>query len=244
MAGGRIRMKQTLLASVSVVALTVAAAAADLPTAPSRMPYKAPIAAPARTWTGFYLGVNGGVLWHRAKTDIVDQIGDTTSSTVNASGATFGGQVGYNWQYQAWVFGVEGDWNWVNSSGTGTFPTFAPNFIFSSKISSLATGRGRIGYAMGAAGDWLPYVTGGVAAGKVNNFIPALFGGYQDNKTKVGWTAGGGIEHMFDPHWSAKVEALYVDLGSSTVQGFFGAGYSGRFNNTAVIARAGVNYKW
>jgi outer membrane immunogenic protein len=220
-------MKRSLLASVSVLALTVSASATP----------------PAPLWTGFYLGVNAGGVWSHASTNINDNAGNVSASTANASSATFGGQAGYNWQAQSWVYGLEVDWNWLNSSGTSPTAGF-PGFNFSSKLSSLATGRGRVGYAMGMAGDWLPYVTAGVALGQVTNSVPDLFFGYQESKIKVGWTAGAGIEHMFAQHWTAKVEALYVDLGSSTVQGFGGAGYTGRFSNTAFIARAGVNYKW
>ena len=52
-------MKRVFLASVALMALTGAAAAADLPPAPAPY-YKAPYAAPYYNWTGFYLGVNGG----------------------------------------------------------------------------------------------------------------------------------------------------------------------------------------
>lgn len=234
-------MKRPLLASVSVLALTFTATAADLPRA---MPVKAPaVVAPAWTWTGFYIGINGGGIWHRAKADAIDGIPDTASATVKASGATFGGQVGFNWQVQRFVLGVEADWNWAHASGTSAFNNPAwPTASLSSKLSSLATVRGRVGVTLSPT---MIYATGGFAAGKVRNSIANLFGGFPiDDDVKTGWTAGGGIEHMFSRNWTAKVEALYVDLGKSTVQGNLGPGYVGTFKNTAVIARAGINYKW
>jgi outer membrane immunogenic protein len=107
------------------------------------------------------------------------------------------------------------------------------------------TVRGRLGFTVVPA--TMIYGTGGFAAGRVNNQSPnpnAMGEFPDDHKTKSGWTAGGGIEHMFTPNWTAKAEALYVDLGRSAVQGSFGPGYTGRYNNTAVVARAGLNYKW
>ncbi len=232
-------MKRSLLASVSVLALTLHATAADLP---RPMPVKAPaVVAPAWSWTGFYIGINGGGVWHRARAEATDLIG-TDITTAKAFGATFGGQAGFNWQVERFVLGIEADWNWVDASDTVGFAGFAPTLTFTSKLSSLATVRGRLGVTMSPT---MIYATGGFAAGKVKNSIPTFHGGYAtDDQFKTGWTAGGGIEHMFTRNWTAKVEALYVDLGKSSVPGNLGPGYVSRFTNTAVIARGGVNFKW
>jgi outer membrane immunogenic protein len=234
-------MKRSLLGSVSVLALTVSATAADLSARP--MPVKAPVvAAPAWSWTGFYIGINGGGVWHRAKADANDARPVFDNATVKAWGATFGGQAGFNWQVDRFVLGVEADWNWVDASGTASFAGF-PTFTFTSKLSSLATVRGRLGVTMSPT---MIYATGGFAAGKVSNSVPANFGGFPtEDKVKTGWTVGGGIEHMFARNWTVKAEALYVDLGKSSVTGVvFGPGYVSRFDNTAIIARGGINYKW
>ena len=56
-------MKQLLLTTVSSLALTSIASAADLP---ARMPVKAPPAlAVVQSWTGPYIGVNGGAVLQR-----------------------------------------------------------------------------------------------------------------------------------------------------------------------------------
>ncbi|HZO47847.1 MAG TPA: outer membrane beta-barrel protein [Xanthobacteraceae bacterium] len=232
-------MKRSLLASVSVLALTLNATAADLP---RPVPVKAPaVVAPAWSWTGFYVGINGGGVWHRARAEATE-LGGTHNSTVKATGATFGGQAGFNWQVERFVLGIEADWNWVDASGTAGFPGFAPNFTFSSKLSSLATVRGRLGVTLSPT---MIYATGGFAAGKVSNSVPVFNLGYPtDDKIKTGWTAGGGIEHMLTRNWTVKAEALYVDLGKSSVPGNGGPGYVSRFTNTAVVARGGVNFKW
>ena len=44
--------------------------------------------------------------------------------------------------------------------------------------------------------------------------LDAQLGSLEENKTLVGWTGGLGMEVGFTPNWSAKVEYLYMDLGS------------------------------
>jgi outer membrane immunogenic protein len=103
------------------------------------------------------------------------------------------------------------------------------------------------------------YVTGGLAVGGVRNrwgytdTFPALVYQFADDETRVGWTAGGGFEHRFTPNWSARIEGLYVDLGRSktvAVTGAPGSGgtnfgtYRSRWENTAIVARAGLTYHW
>jgi outer membrane immunogenic protein len=84
----------------------------------------------------------------------------------------------------------------------------------------LATLRGRGGLAFDST---LVYVTGGVAFGhvkdsfEVRSATSARLASFTQNKTKVGWTAGVGVEHMFSPHWTARAEFRYVDLGTTAV---------------------------
>ena len=56
------------------------------------------------------------------------------------------------------------------------------------------------------------YGTAGLAYGE----LKGEFLGLEENKTLVGWTAGAGIEYGFTQNWSAKLEYLYMDLGSRT----------------------------
>jgi outer membrane immunogenic protein len=80
------------------------------------------------------------------------------------------------------------------------------------KLESFGTLRGRIGYAMGATGNWMPYVTGGLAVGELNawdSLVPA-----SGSDFRAGWTVGGGVETGITQNWRFKIEYLYVDLGS------------------------------
>jgi len=63
-----------------------------------------------------------------------------------------------------------------------------------------------------------------------------------DHSHKDGWTVGGGLEYMFAPSWSAKIEYQYYNFGSTN----FLAGPIGlvgnRFRDDEHTVKAGVNY--
>jgi len=231
-------MRPHLLATVSSLALAGVASAADLPAYPTKAP---PFAAPS--WAGFYLGLNGGAVWHRAKFDGFDAGAATSSASMTPTGATFGGQIGYNWQSQNFVYGLEADLNWVDAEGTTlTANTYGGSAPYHSNLTWLTTIRGRFGFTFSP--PTLLYVTGGYAVGGVDNDTTDL-GGFVKNSTKSGWTVGSGVEHMLSRQWTVKAEALYVDLGdSSTTLSPLGGGYGATFTNTAVIARVGANFKF
>jgi outer membrane immunogenic protein len=184
-----------------------------------------------------------------------------------------GGQIGYNWQFGgSFVAGIEADIQGVTHSGNaGNASTFGivgavpvVTTLSSTKtLDYLGTVRGRIGWLF--TPTLLVYGTGGLAyggansatsiqqVGLTNGFVGLSAGSFSD--TRVGWTAGGGIEWMFLPNWSAKVEYLYYDLGNVTYSGAMvtaapvaavpGTLYALPQSNTRFrgdIVRAGVNY--
>lgn len=234
--------KRQLLVTVSTLAITGIASAADLP---ARMPVKAmPAPAIVQLWAGPYIGINGGAVWHRTTVDTTFESGAPyDSAKLTATGGTIGGTIGYNWQSQNFVFGLEADGNWVGAKETKrTDP--ASLVDHTSKLEWLATVRARAGLAFGST---LMFVTGGLAVGGVNNswtwptnccFVIANDG------TRVGWTVGGGIEHFISQRVTVKAEVLYVDLGRETVTTPIFDGYISRFKNSAVVGRLGVNLKW
>jgi outer membrane immunogenic protein len=234
-------LKRQLLVTVSTLALTGLASAADLP---ARMPVKAmPAPVIVQLWAGPYIGINGGAVWHRQETNTTLSGAPYHATEQTETGATFGGQLGYNWQAQNLVYGLEVDANWIGVSKTRSFPP-AVGILYTTKLNWLATARARAGIA---AGRTLFYATGGLAiAGVEDNWT--FTGGpccvVESNETRVGWTAGGGIEHFIsNPHVTVKAEVLYVDLGSRT-QSSVDNIYTSRFKNTSVIGRLGVNLKW
>jgi len=223
---------------------TLAAGAQAFPGAlPQPVATKAP--SPAFSWTGVYLGINGGYgFGGSAWTDSV-----TGGSTGNfgASGFLFGGTAGANYQIGAFVFGLEADGDWTEASGFGTFT--AASLCAGGCLTHgnwLATVRGRVGYAFGR---FLTYGTAGAAFGNVQaNFS----NGPVSSATEPGWTVGAGVEVALAANWTAKAEYLFVDLanGSCTtdcaIQNPNGPplipNIAVKFNES--IVRAGVNYKF
>jgi outer membrane immunogenic protein len=117
-------------------------------------------------------------------------------------------------------------------SGQGFPGNFAGGTVTVQKsLGYLGTVRGRLGYLV--TPTLLIYGTGGLAYGGANSST-SIFGGNtgvnlglccgnpafgssgQLSDSLVGWTVGGGLEWMFMPNWSAKVEYLYYDLGNVT----------------------------
>src|SRR5262245_48744607 len=113
-------MRRGLGALVGLAAATMfgtAAMAADI----ARPVYKAPPAGAlpvAYDWTGFYIGGHVGYGW--ADKSWTDSFGLATSHT--SDGFLGGGQVGFNYQVNQFVFGVEGDVSWANLSGNSSIP--------------------------------------------------------------------------------------------------------------------------
>lgn len=218
------RLHQLLMAvGTTCVLVTASASAADLPR--KAIPYE-PV--PAFSWTGFYVGLNAGYGWANVNN------GDATSSNIN--GFVGGGQIGYNWQLNSFVLGVEGDFQGTLQKQSTGATVAGIGFTVDQKIPWFGTARGRLGYAWG---PWMIYGTGGAAWVNYKLTISALGAEVTDNTTKTAWTAGGGVEWMFIPNWSAKVEYLYIDTGNTTAS-LFGVNFDTRAKENLV--RAGINY--
>jgi outer membrane immunogenic protein len=239
------KYKGFLLATAGGLAMVPGAQAAD-------MPVKAPLMAPPPpvTWTGWYIGVNAGANWQN-----VNAFNAYDASGFNASDSGFigGGQIGYNFQHGSAVFGLEGDISGLTGNASnigGSNRNFGKGVT--SKVDWLSTIRARVGLAVG---DSMVYTTGGVAFGKVNN-TSNVFGGSglfnvkSESQTRVGWVIGGGVEHMWSPHFVIGLEGLFVDLGKSSVTVGPGPGCCGagakttNFSNQLVIGRFRASYKF
>jgi outer membrane immunogenic protein len=229
-------MKRILLAGATLLALTATqpTLAADAPVYKGPAPY----AAALFNWSGFYLGGTAGYAWGRYTQFSAN--GDAPS--VDPKGFVWGGTLGYNWQTGNWVFGLETDIS-TGPKGTTAQGTFTTSWICGSgpcvvDIDYFGTVRGRLGVTMSQAA--LLYVTGGLAYGRFSGGI--LNSSQAGASTKTGWTAGAGLEWMFAPNWSAKLEYLHVDLGRAD----FGTGspppalYSAR--GSFDVVRVGLNF--
>ena len=257
-------MKRMLIGITAAASLLATSAlAADLP---ARTYTKAPVyVEPVYNWTGFYIGGNIGYSWGRSNdtstlTNAAGTVLLTTSDKSDLNGIVGGGQIGYNWQMQSWVWGFEADIQGTDEKGSRAFSftpargignNFAPGvtipFALDQKIDWIGTVRGRAGVLV--TPTVLLYATGGLAYGQVNSnetvgtVVPSAF---SSSTTNVGWTVGAGIEGAIGGNWTAKLEYLYVDLG--TVSGSFTLpstnviSYSSKITDN--ILRVGINYRF
>lgn len=253
-------MCQRWLITAVVTLAAGAVSAADL-TSSARSPSHLS-QAEAYSWTGFYAGANAGGVWAGKDsannnsmlpfwdpngTGVRFMLGGPSTNNVGVGG---GGQVGFNYKMEpSIIVGVEAD---IQGSAIGagssspnlTRYAIAPNNPFGSAFlipvppvgASLpwyGTLRGRVGYLI--TPSLLVYGTAGVAFGGVH--AAGL------NSFEIGWSVGGGIEWMFMPHWSAKLEYLSVNLGDRGIVGN-SISYRTLYHQTPQVdvVRVGVNY--
>jgi outer membrane immunogenic protein len=191
----------SLLAVAVSLGFAQAASAADMPVkAPVRA---APVVVPPFNWTGIYLGINGG--WAR------DNVGTPAANFVqpDTSGGAFGGQVGFNYQWQQLVLGAEFDGDWLGLKASAL--CFNPAFTCSTEINDQFSLRGRLGFAVDR---FLIYGTGGVAWTTFKGSTATGGTTFSDSSSRSGWIAGGGVEYAIWNNLIIGAEYLHADYGS------------------------------
>ena len=221
-------MKKILLAATVAALSSTAAFAADLP---ARTYTKAPAyVAPIYNWTGFYIGAQVGGAFqgssgYNATAGVV--------GTRDDSSFIGGGVVGANYQFAPnWVVGLEGEFNGL-SNNRHTFTDATANTV-SIKNDWLASVTGRLGYTWGPG---MIYAKGGVAFrdnGGVTSNVVALV-----DRNDTGYTVGAGLEYMFAPAWSAKVEYQYYNFDHTNVAF---ATNTASYRDDLHTVKAGINY--
>jgi outer membrane immunogenic protein len=220
-------MRRTVLALPIFAAMPIAAASA------ADMAVRAPPAAPppyqVYSWTGFYVGIEAGGGWASSTSTVVTSISATANNppgtqfpSQDYSGALGGFYGGYNYQFNQFVVGVDGDWTWAsltaNDSVVAVLPPHDIGFR-NDKIDWVATATGRVGYAVD---KWLFFGKGGWAWAQFSGStadqtlvggVPVAFSTSQE--TRDGWTAGGGLEYAVTPNIIFKLEGDYVKFNTS-----------------------------
>lgn len=172
---------------------------------------KAPPMPMGPSWTGFFIGGQGGYAWGDQSFNFT--FPGTGSTSVDPSGG-FGGVIyGTNYQFGQWVLGTISDFSFGSIKSSGTAVTTAGNALVEQKLEYFDTTRVRAGFLM--TDSMLLYASGGLAwghtKGTLNGF--GFTGEFKDNR--FGWTAGGGIEIAYG-QWSVLAEYLHYDLGDAT----------------------------
>jgi high affinity Mn2+ porin len=244
-------MRGRLAATMGLLALTVSARAADLAT----LPIKAPPQAAAYDWTGWYAGGHLGYAWGTSDFSSPTGIAGALDlfqpfDAFKGTGSYFGGlQAGYNYMLpDGLVVGAEADTSFpslqnssgISIGGQAIVSSPAGPEGYAETALSFGTIRGRVGYA---PGNWLFYATGGFAWSYDQLTLTQLTGGVTDSPLlwRLGWAAGGGVEVPVMPHWTASLEYLFIDYGTSGVL-FANAGQRFASGWSQQELRAGLNY--
>jgi outer membrane immunogenic protein len=237
-------------------------------------------------WTGWYVGGNAGYSRGKVNTDFNDPgfllgldgefggsdgpLPSSYPASLKPKGFIGGVQIGYNWQAEQWVFGLETDFQGSAERDSVAFATIfacdseisggtcSLNQTRNAKILWFGTVRGRIGWLF--TPTLLFYGTGGLAYGKVSasgtisdpdNTGATL--SFAASKVTVGYAAGAGIEGtILNSHWTWRIEYLYLNLGSLSSSGpdpitssaFINSAFNSNAKFTDNIARVGLSYKF
>lgn len=227
------------------------------------VPEPAPVVADTFSWNGGYVGLNAGYAWGKFKhnvetkrpegksplpgtpeSEIDYEILDAATYSSSPSGFIGGVQIGYNWQFDQFVFGLETDFQGGRLKDSVSGGVSPYTFNAETKIDWFGTARVRLGYV--PTERLMIYATGGLAYAHVKSYMN--YAGYESavSKTKTGYTVGGGAEYAIDNHWSLKTEYLFTDLGKidtlNAQRGYtkFSAETKANFHTV----RVGLNYKF
>lgn len=261
------------------------ATAADLAL---QMPVKAPVAAvaaPIYSWTGWYGGLSGGYGWGHSDPGAVITPASFplppgfaleppvpppgSIADPDVKGWLFGGQLGYNFQFERAVFGVEADISWANIGGSRNGAPFS--FLINNpdheridaagrvatKLDWFGTVRGRFGYAFDR---FMPYVTGGLAYGDIKTTVSATASQFDTGVTPatlvatnnfaastssvhVGYALGAGVDWAVTERWVLRAEYMYLNFGRGSAFGIAPITASDSGMNVNLV-RGALNYRF
>lgn len=209
-------MKKFFLTAALLLGATAGASGADFPATP--MPSKVAMPAPILfSWTGCYIGVEGGGNWGRS--DQIAKSGNFPFQSItgpfNLSGGIAGGTVGCNVQVSDFIISIEDDFSWTDKKGSVfSQPPFTTTTTNTTKERWLDTLRGRFGYT--PFERFMVYGTAGVAwAGTTVTVANPAFGSVSQSQTRPGWVVGvGGEWAAWSGPWADLIFKLeYLHLG-------------------------------
>jgi outer membrane immunogenic protein len=238
-----------MLIAAAVIHLTASqsALAADIargPPHPNVPPVYVPPPVPIPSWTGCYVGGNIGGAW--SNVDLSGVSGASFSAT--NSGFAGGGQIGCDYQWNAWVVGIRNMLDATSLSNRTNISTVPFTGAVDSRTRWFDTLTARVGFLVPST-NVLLYAQGGAAWTNTNiTFLDgsgAQLGEASNDRT--GWTVGAGVEWMFAPNWSAFAEYNFMGFGTQSAT-FTGCGgtcvVSANAKADVQNVLAGVNYKF
>jgi outer membrane immunogenic protein len=228
------------LGTFAAMMLGGAAQAADMPV--KAPPPPAPV---MYNWTGFYIGGHIGGAWaNRDGHDRFDPLNNCWSGLCfedngfgrNDGRFIVGGQIGFNYQVNQWVWGVEGQISAITNQdddspcGFFRFEDGTRDHLFNcnNRGNWVATIAARLGVTFGQTGNWLLYIKGGAALADarfgvrlrddclvvLGDICSTNFALNNNDDTRTGWMIGAGLEYGAWGNWSWKLEYNFMDFGN------------------------------
>jgi outer membrane immunogenic protein len=243
--------------------MLTAANAAELPSGGMKEPPIVPY-----SWAGWYAGIDGGGAWHTGdelrvfecdKWESVCVPGSSSNSFVAKrefapSGGFGGGELGFNWQIDRLVYGVETDIQGVGANESASITDGVRTVHMTGELDWFGTLRTRVGLTFLDQRQLLVYFTSGLSYGGVQDKLTGI--DLNDNKsvsfskssTLVGYVFGAGFEYAFSPCWSVKAEWQFINFTNTTDERFSHTDWA--LTTTALpsaqhsfnTARIGINY--
>lgn len=200
-------MRKSIIAVAAFALTSTSALAAD---------YTEPVPE-AFSWTGVYAGL------FAAYSDVGR---DLELSTVNTSvelddsfsGFSGGALLGFNYQFDSVVIGIEGDVAFASIDESDIISAGATVTNIEDEIDTTYGIRARLGYALDRT---LLFVSGGVAWADYEAKLRATDGidsatADLSDETLFGWQIGGGVEQAVTDNVTVRLEYLYTDYDSES----------------------------
>ncbi len=196
---------------------------------------------PPCDWHGFYIGLNVGVAGLQTEITDIDDWWDYGTWSPEDTNFAGGGQVGYNWQRGAFVFGFEGDGDYLATDHTQTYESTPLDSRWRAMVDFQGSFRARGGISVDKA---LIYATAGLAVSHGRSAYLSEEPGYNayQDEWQAGFVGGVGVEYMLNCHWSARMEALYSHYPTTETTISGDDSYHFEIQNEVWSVRVGVNY--
>jgi outer membrane immunogenic protein len=245
-------ISMSALAAIAALAFAGTATAADMP-----MKAPPPPPPPAFTWTGWYVGLNGGGLWGETTGNFAP-VNTAFPWQADLSQGLAGVTTGSNWQFGQFVIGTEstyevglGDYGSTNANGiAGPCGFVAGVQSCQSRINDLFTFGGKLGWAgtgIVGNGNWLLFAQGGYARANIStlgvtNATGAVFS--RSQAWHDGWFAGVGFDYALSSVVSIGVDYKHYEFNSEAHLDQFGNNGNSRVvDGTADAIFGRINFK-
>lgn len=213
------------------------------------------IIADSKNFEGVYLG--GLVTYGKGS---IHDVSNDSAAKQKPDGIMGGVTLGYNYVFDNNVMlGAEVDQSFGSMSAKWGGQHKHDPYYGKDSIGNLGTARARLGYVYG---DWMPYVTGGLAWADLKNSLGCDAGrvasttGCQNKVSqfdtshsgyKAGYALGAGVEYAVNKNWSVKTEYMYANFGKNKVtlnDPNWPAASERNFKTDLHTVRLGVNYRF